>query len=121
MPSSSPGSFAAIRCCWIEPPEQPLPIVYLIEPNDSRICSWSIITDSPETQSLAFCPRMFSDEFATRKPRDKAMSTSADDGPACVRHGAVPPPKSQYTLWFQPACGDHGVHGFAGSTRTASS
>ena len=32
MPSSRPGKIDAAVFCWIDPPEQPLPIVYLIGP-----------------------------------------------------------------------------------------
>ena len=46
MPSSCPGAIDAFMFELIEPPEQPLPMVNLISPYRSAMCSFIIITVS---------------------------------------------------------------------------
>src|SRR5215472_6240015 len=107
--------------CSIDPPEQPEPIVYLIEPYVSAMCSFSMDTASAETTMFWFWPWVFRELFATMKPRESAMSTSTGCGGPFEWCTAALGPNAQTTLWFQPACGAQGAHCFEGSDSTAMS
>jgi len=85
------------------------------------MCSFSIITLSAVTTSFAFLPWIWSELFATMKPRDRALSSSTVVGVDCLWYGAVLWPNGVTSLWFQAACGAHAVHGWFGSARTAMS
>src|SRR5437899_7664240 len=107
--------------CSIEPPEQPEPIVYRIDPYVSAMCSFSMMVASAETGMFSFWPCVFSELLATMKPRDSAMSISTGCGGPFEWCTAALGPNVHTTLWFQPACDAHGAHGREGSDSTAMS
>src|SRR5437879_1406858 len=76
MPSSRPGKIEAAVFCWIEPPEQPLPSVYLISPYVSTICSFIIISVSAFRTRFELKSESVRLLSATMKPRDKAVSSA---------------------------------------------
>src|SRR2546429_9046908 len=76
MPSSRPGKIEAAVFCWIEPPEQPLPIVYLISPYVSTMCSFIIISVSLTRTRFELKSESVRLLSTTMKPRDRAESSA---------------------------------------------
>lgn len=81
----------------------------------------SITTASAEVTVLQLFPSTFIEDPATMKPRDRAMSSSTLSGLDCECTVPQLGPNSYTSLWFQPGCGDHAVHGRPGWNRTATS
>src|SRR5437879_4368246 len=92
----------------MDPPEHPLPIVYLIGPYASTMCSLSISTASACTTMLQFCPLLSRVGAATIIPRESAVSSVTLGGvlvPWLTPHEAPPGISS---LPSHCGCGAHG-------------
>src|ERR1700726_5346059 len=95
----------------MEPPEQPLPIVYRIGPYESTRCSFIISTASACTTMLQFWPLLSRVGAATSMPLERAVSSvtaGGGPGPWLTPHDAPPGISS---LLSHCACGAPGWPG----------
>ena len=77
--------------------------------------SLAMTIDSACVTMLQLWPALLSAVDMTAKPRESAASFMTSGALPAWRSMPQLAPWVISSLWFQPSCGAHGVHGFAGS------